>query len=119
MILGIPLDPDVADYMGAFPEEAITLADMVEDGLLTITNSGEVIYVANTKKHKRENARRFYRRVLRARSLSAFRKESAPWQVPWTLGKSSLVPHNPVSGTVYRGMNRCIWRFPAMTTRAG
>ena len=44
-ILGIPLDPDVADYMGAFPEEAITLADMVEDGLLTITNSGEVIYV--------------------------------------------------------------------------
>ena len=45
VILGIPLDPDVADYMGVFPEEAITLADMVEDGLLTITNSGEVIYV--------------------------------------------------------------------------
>ena len=45
VILGIPLDADVADYMGAFPEEAITLADMVEDGLLTITNSGEVIYV--------------------------------------------------------------------------
>ena len=44
VILGVPLDPDVADYMGAFVEEAITLADVVEDGLLTVTNSGEVIY---------------------------------------------------------------------------
>ena len=45
VIYGVPLDPDVADYMGAFPEEAITLADMVEDGLLTVTDSGEVVYV--------------------------------------------------------------------------
>lgn len=45
VIIGVPLDPDVADYMGAFSEEAITLADTVEDGLLTVTNSGEVIYV--------------------------------------------------------------------------
>ena len=47
VVLGIPLDPDVADYMGAFVEEAIDLADVVEDGLLTVTNSGEVIYVGN------------------------------------------------------------------------
>ena len=46
VIYGVPLDPDVADYMGAFPEEAITLADMVEDGLLTVTDSGEVVYVS-------------------------------------------------------------------------
>ena len=45
VIYGVPLDPDVADHMGAFPEEAITLADMVEDGLLTVTDSGEVVYV--------------------------------------------------------------------------
>lgn len=45
VIYGVPLDPDVADYMGAFLEEAITLADMVEDGLLTVTDSGEVVYV--------------------------------------------------------------------------
>ena len=45
VILSVPLDPDVADYMGAFLEEAITLADMVEDGLLTVTDSGEVVYV--------------------------------------------------------------------------
>ena len=44
LIIGVPLDPDVADYLGAFVEEAITLADIVEDGLLTVTNSGEVVY---------------------------------------------------------------------------
>ena len=47
VVLGVPLDPDVADYMGAFEEGAIDLADVVEDGLLTVTNSGEVIYVGN------------------------------------------------------------------------
>ena len=45
VVLGVPLDPDVADYLGAFVEEAITLADIVEDGLLTVNNSGEVVYV--------------------------------------------------------------------------
>ena len=47
LVIGVSLDPDVADYMGAFEEEAITLADVVEDGLLTVTNSGEVMYVGN------------------------------------------------------------------------
>ena len=44
VIYGVPLDPDVADYLGAFVEEAITLADIVDDGLLTVTSSGEVVY---------------------------------------------------------------------------
>ena len=43
--LHIPLDPDVADYMGAFIEDAIGLADVIEDGLLTINWQGEVVYV--------------------------------------------------------------------------
>ena len=47
VVLGISVDPDVADYMGAFEEDAIGLTDVVEDGLLTVTNSGEVIYVGN------------------------------------------------------------------------
>ena len=47
VVLGVALDPDVADYMGAFEEDAIGLTDVVEDGLLTVTNSGEVIYVGN------------------------------------------------------------------------
>ena len=42
--LYVPLDPDVAEYMGAFTEDAIALADMIEDALLTINGQGEVLY---------------------------------------------------------------------------
>jgi hypothetical protein len=42
--LYVPLDPDVADFMGAFMEEALSLADVIEDGLLTLNGQGEVIY---------------------------------------------------------------------------
>ncbi len=31
---------------------------------------------------------------------------TAPWQQPWHPGKTLAAPHNPASGTVYRGMNR-------------
>lgn len=31
---------------------------------------------------------------------------TAPWQQPWHPGKTLVAPHNPASGTVYRGMNR-------------
>lgn len=44
VILGIPIDPDVADFMGAFTEDAFELADMIEDGLLTVSEQGEVSY---------------------------------------------------------------------------
>ena len=40
-----PLDPDVADYMGAFLEEALSLADVIEDGLLTVNQQVEDLYV--------------------------------------------------------------------------
>ncbi|WP_022660084.1 hypothetical protein [Desulfovibrio desulfuricans] len=43
-ILSIEADPDVADYMGAFTEDSIALADMIEDALLTVNGQGEVIY---------------------------------------------------------------------------
>ena len=43
-ILSIEADPDVADYIGAFTEDAIALADMIEDALLTINGQGEVVY---------------------------------------------------------------------------
>lgn len=42
--LYIPLDPDVADYMGAFSEDAIILADLIEDALLTINSQGAASY---------------------------------------------------------------------------
>ena len=44
VILGIPIDPDVADFMGAFREDALELADVIEDGLLTVSEQGEVCY---------------------------------------------------------------------------
>lgn len=43
-ILSIEADPDVADYMGAFTEDSIALADLIEDALLTVNGQGEVIY---------------------------------------------------------------------------
>ena len=44
VILSIPIDPDVADFMGAFAEDAVDLADLIEDGLLTVNGQGEVVY---------------------------------------------------------------------------
>ena len=38
--------------------------------------------------------------------IERLQEGTAPWQIPWTPGKTMLVPHNPTSGTVYRGMNR-------------
>ena len=31
--LGIPVDPDVAEFMGAFEEDALSLDDMVDDAM--------------------------------------------------------------------------------------
>jgi len=42
--LYMPLDPDVADFMGAFPEDALSLADVIEDGLFTLNEQGEVVH---------------------------------------------------------------------------
>ena len=44
IILSIPIDPDVADFMGAFREDSIALADVIEDGLLTVSGQSEVVY---------------------------------------------------------------------------
>ena len=38
------LDPDVAEHLGAFQEDAIILADLIEDALLTINGQGEALY---------------------------------------------------------------------------
>ena len=46
VILSIPIDPDVADFIGAFTEDALGLADVIEDGLLTVSGQGEVSYEA-------------------------------------------------------------------------
>lgn len=38
--------------------------------------------------------------------IDRLKEGTAPWQRPWHPGKTLMVPHNPASGTVYRGMNR-------------
>jgi len=38
--------------------------------------------------------------------IERLKEGTAPWQQPWHPGKTVMAPHNPVSGTVYRGMNR-------------
>jgi antirestriction protein ArdC len=38
--------------------------------------------------------------------IESLKEGSAPWQKPWHPGSAISAPHNPVSGTVYRGVNR-------------
>lgn len=38
--------------------------------------------------------------------IERLKEGTAPWQIPWHPGKGIAAPHNPASGTVYRGMNR-------------
>ena len=39
---GVAVDPDVADWMGAFT--AVTLADLADDVLLSVNAQGDVVY---------------------------------------------------------------------------
>ena len=39
--------------------------------------------------------------------IERLKEGTAPWQRPWHPGKQQVMaPHNPASGTIYRGMNR-------------
>ncbi|MDR2076390.1 MAG: hypothetical protein LBP61_05605 [Desulfovibrio sp.] len=40
--IGIPVDPDVADQMGTFVEDAISPEDMADDVFLNTNEQGEV-----------------------------------------------------------------------------
>lgn len=41
---GVAVDPDVADWMGAFTESAVTLADLADDVLLSVNAQGDAVY---------------------------------------------------------------------------
>lgn len=41
---GVAVDPDVANWMGAFTESAVTLADLADDVLLSVNAQGDVVY---------------------------------------------------------------------------
>jgi hypothetical protein len=44
VMVGIPLDADVAGYLGAFEEDAISPDDLAEDAALIIGPDGEARY---------------------------------------------------------------------------
>ena len=45
--VGIPVDADVAVRLGAFTEDAVTLADLMDDVLLTVGTDGSVFYAGD------------------------------------------------------------------------
>lgn len=45
--VGIPLDTEVAARLGAFTEDAVTLADLMDDVLLTVGPDGSVFYAGD------------------------------------------------------------------------
>ena len=61
---------------------------------------------ATTKQKKPKEKRPPFHEEFANKIIERLEAGTAPWQIPWHPGKSPLVPHNPVSGTVYRGMNR-------------
>lgn len=62
---------------------------------------------AKTKGQKPQKPKRPpFHEEFASKIIERLQEGTAPWQIPWTPGKSPLVPHNPASGTVYRGMNR-------------
>lgn len=50
--------------------------------------------------------RRPFHEEFAEKIIAHLKAGTAPWQKPWHAGKTIGAPHNPISGTVYRGMNR-------------
>lgn len=50
--------------------------------------------------------RRPFHEEFAEKIIARLEEGTAPWQKPWTPGKQIMVPHNPASGTVYKGVNR-------------
>jgi hypothetical protein len=107
--LGIQVDPDVADFMGAFEETAVGLDDLDDP-------DGDAVE-AWPWPLTRKTANPFTRSCRKDhRGPEA---GVAPWQKLWRPGEV-LAPMNPVSGTVYSGINRVMLSpATASTTRAG
>lgn len=54
----------------------------------------------------KNNKRRPFHEEFAEKIITHLKTGTAPWQRPWHPGKTLAAPHNPASGTVYRGMNR-------------
>ena len=61
--------------------------------------------MADTQKTEKPK-RRLVHEEFAEKIIGHLKEGTAPWQRPWHPGKTAMAPHNPASGTVYRGMNR-------------
>ena len=58
-----------------------------------------------SKEIKKQTASQIYSEQVAQKFIDALEAGTAPWQKPWAAGVLHSEPHNPVSGTVYSGMN--------------
>lgn len=61
---------------------------------------------ATTDKKRQKAKRPPFHEEFASKIIERLQEGTAPWQIPWHPGQTTLAPHNPASGTVYRGMNR-------------
>ena len=57
-------------------------------------------------KKAEKTKRRPFHEEFAEKIIDHLKAGTAPWQRPWHPGDAVAAPHNPASGTVYRGMNR-------------
>jgi len=50
--------------------------------------------------------RKLFHEEFAEKIIDRLKEGTAPWLRPWHPGSTNLAPHNPVSGTVYKGVNR-------------
>jgi antirestriction protein ArdC len=53
-----------------------------------------------------EEKRKPFHQEFAEKIIAQLEAGTAPWLRPWHPGGANFAPHNPVSGTVYRGVNR-------------
>jgi len=54
----------------------------------------------------KETKRKLFHEEFAEKVIARLKEGTAPWQRPWHPGSANLAPHNPASGTVYKGVNR-------------
>ena len=58
-----------------------------------------------SKEVKKQTASQTYSEQVAQKIIDALEAGTAPWQKPWKAGVLRAEPQNPISGTVYSGMN--------------
>lgn len=59
-----------------------------------------------TDNASKSKGRKAFHEEFAAKVIEKLETGTAPWQKPWVEGQTLVAPHNPASGTVYKGMNR-------------